>query len=99
MWFADAEDPDTADPRWPWQPVLQLDGMTFTGSAHFATKEDCETFIRANLVGTGWMDGPVNNTCPACGAVADEWCRREDGTSLMAFHQDRLLFMYGGWPS
>ena len=100
MWFADID--EDADQRWPWQPILQLDGMCMSvDSVHFATRDECEWFIREHLVGSGWMDGPARYACPDCGAPPEMWCRKfvsTTGNARLSWHSDRMRYQFGGWP-
>jgi hypothetical protein len=99
MWFADTDE-DAPNDHCPWQPVLQLDGFCASVSMWFATEAECEAFIRENLVGTGWMDGPTRYPCPECGVGPQEWCvNLSTGQKRHTFHSDRLRYRVGGWPS
>jgi len=98
MWFADID--EDAPPGSPWRPYLQLDGCVAVVENWFDTKEDCEWFIRENLLGTGWMDGPRRYPCPDCLAPADEWCVSfVTGAKLLTFHSERMRYQFRGWPS
>jgi hypothetical protein len=57
-WFSDI-DPDTAiDDTFRWQACLQLEGWCPTIDVWFDTKEDCDTFIRDEVVGKPALDSP-----------------------------------------
>ena len=49
-WFAE-RDSDGYDPRWQWQPTLQGSGFCLSLPVHFATKQECEQFIRDEVIG------------------------------------------------
>lgn len=99
MWFADIDE-DAADNRYPWQPILQLDGWVTRATVWFATRDECEAFIRENLVNTGWMDGPRRYSCPDCGVEADDWCvNLATGERRHTFHAERMRYQFKGWPS
>ena len=55
-WFADLSDEDVRDPKFPWQPFLQTDGCCFPLPVWFATKRDCEDFIREDVAGRGLLE-------------------------------------------
>lgn len=52
-WFADPGDmdEDDYDERFPWRPYLQTSGACVPLRLWFATKEDCERFIRDEVLG------------------------------------------------
>ena len=51
-WFADvADEEDTPNPRAPWQPVIQTAGCCFPLPVWFESREACEQFIRADILG------------------------------------------------
>lgn len=52
-WFADPGDTDEDgyDPTHPWRPYLQIDGACIQLSIWFATKDECERFIREEVLG------------------------------------------------
>jgi hypothetical protein len=55
-WFADLADEDERDERWPWQVFLQLETECHAmAGVWFATKEQCENFIRTKVVGQGLL--------------------------------------------
>lgn len=59
-WFSDteAEDAPGYSPAYPWTPCLQLDGWCPTIGVWFATKEECDRFIKDNLLGQRLYDAP-----------------------------------------
>jgi hypothetical protein len=98
-WFAHVdEDRDPAD-RFLWQPNIQVAGAIFPLPAWFDTEAGCEEFIRREIVGQGWMNGPSRYACPDCGVGADQWCvNLVTGEKRFTFHTDRMRFQFGGWP-
>lgn len=53
-WFADITDEEDRDSRWPWQPFIQTAGGCFPlQGVWFATEEECEIFIRGEIIGRG----------------------------------------------
>jgi len=95
-WFADRSDEMPGH----WAPHLQTDGLILPVSVWFDTREQCEAFIRAELVGQGWVDGPRRYRCPDCEAPAEEWCRDlVTGDKRLFSHADRLRYQFGGWPA
>jgi hypothetical protein len=96
-WFADT-DIGPGGKRL-WQPNLQVNGAILPLPVWLDSREECEDFIRRELVGQGWIDGPRRNECPDCGATADEFCiNLATGGPRIAFHSERKRFTHGGWP-
>ena len=56
-WFASESDPEDATPWGPYQPFVQVSGGCFPLPIWFSTVEDCERFIREDLIGLGVLDG------------------------------------------
>lgn len=56
-WFADPRDEDDEDlvPGYPWTPFLQSPGMCTPLRLGFATKVECEQWIRDNVIGKGML--------------------------------------------
>lgn len=53
-WFAE---PDPETPAYPWRPVLQLEGTCAPDfDIWFKTKDECETWIRENVLGAGMLE-------------------------------------------
>ncbi|MFE9765105.1 hypothetical protein ACFYPC_11320 [Streptomyces sp. NPDC005808] len=54
-WFAcdEGDETEVPNPRYPWQPVLQLEGMQVRLSIWFETKEACQGFITSDVIGKG----------------------------------------------
>lgn len=52
-WFADPgdEDEDDYDAQHPWRPYLQAAGLCVPLRMWFATKAECEEFIRTEVLG------------------------------------------------
>lgn len=50
-WFADLSDEEERNPQFPWQPFLQTDGCCLPLRIWFATKAECEDFIRQDVAG------------------------------------------------
>lgn len=48
FWFADVDREQRGD--YIWQPVLQLGGMCSSMSTWFASKQECEDFIREEIL-------------------------------------------------
>jgi hypothetical protein len=46
-WFAE---PTHETPAYPWQPTLQTDGLCLSLTVWFETKDECEAWIRANVL-------------------------------------------------
>lgn len=40
-----------------WQPTLQTDGQILEVEIYFATKEECDQFIKDRIIGRGWYHG------------------------------------------
>ena len=55
-WFADLADEDARDPRFPWQPFLQTGACCLPLPVWFATKAECQDFIRVSIAGRGILD-------------------------------------------
>lgn len=55
-WFADID--GEAEPGYPWQPCLQLDGMCLSFGVWFATEHECVDFIKSNVLGRDLLEGP-----------------------------------------
>jgi hypothetical protein len=55
-WFSDV-DTDQPVGAWEWQPCLQLPGWCPSMPVWFATKADCDQFIREDIIGMGWYPG------------------------------------------
>lgn len=53
-WFADTS--EEAPAGHPYQPCLQLEGMCFDFSIWFETTEECEAWIRAEVLEQGMYD-------------------------------------------
>ncbi len=53
-WFADTS--DDAPKNFPYQPCLQLDGMCMDFDIWFATREECEEWIRKEVIGQEMFD-------------------------------------------
>lgn len=99
-WFADIGDEGEAPDRFPWQPNVQVNGLILPLTVWFETREQCEEFIRCELVGLGWLDGPHRYPCPDCGAGSGDWCvNLTTGEKRHTFHADRMRYQFGGWPS
>jgi hypothetical protein len=56
-WFADPgdKDDDGYDERYPWRPYLQISAGCVPLRLWFASKEDCEQFIRDEVLGKGLL--------------------------------------------
>lgn len=57
-WFADVCNDDAeTDPVTlvSWQPCLQVDGAVHSFDVWFASREDCEAYIREEIVGQGML--------------------------------------------
>lgn len=50
FWFAEYDEARSVG-GFRWTPCLQMDGMAFTGDSWFATQEECEAFIRDEILG------------------------------------------------
>lgn len=100
-WYADRNtDDDEGVQPGMWSPYLQGDGVCLPLPISFDTKEACEAFIRREVVGAGWVDGPRAYACPDCAAEAGAHCLNlATGERRLTFHAERLRFMHGGWPS
>ena len=94
-WFA-----DRSDDRAGWSPHLQISGAILPLPVWFDTRDECENFIRAELIGQGWVDGPRRYPCPDCGVEGDQFCLII-GTQerRLTVHAERLRYLFGGWPS
>lgn len=55
-WFADVDPDEQPSPRYPWQPVLQIDGMCMSIDVWHANQKACEAFIRDRIIGQGMID-------------------------------------------
>lgn len=55
-WFADIDDPPPDG--FPWTPCLQVSGAVHAFDVHFKTREECEQFIREEILGAGMLDTP-----------------------------------------
>lgn len=53
-WFASID--EESDPRWPWQPCLQLPSSIGAMQIWFATEEECLDFIRTYILGKGIIE-------------------------------------------
>lgn len=62
-WFADGS--DDAPKGYPFQPCLQLDGMCMSSTVWFQTREECEQWIRENVIGQRMYDDQVRAYDPA----------------------------------
>lgn len=49
FWFAEYDEARSVT-GFRWTPCLQMEGMAFTGDSWFATQEDCEAFIRDEIL-------------------------------------------------
>lgn len=55
-WFADLADEEQRDERWPWAAFLQMESECHRlDGTWFATKEQCEDFIRSEILGRGLL--------------------------------------------
>ncbi len=54
-WFADLSDDEDRDERNPWQPFLQASGGCFPLPLWFQTEAACQDWIRAHVIGNGWL--------------------------------------------
>ncbi|MGI5144807.1 hypothetical protein ACQEVC_45570 [Plantactinospora sp. CA-294935] len=61
-WFADVEDVDSedgeprSDPAYPWQPVLQTAGLCLSLDIWFASRAECEQWLRDNVIGVEMIE-------------------------------------------
>jgi hypothetical protein len=55
-WFADLADEEERNPRWPWQPFIQITGSCLPLPVWFETEAECLDFIRTDIVGRGLLD-------------------------------------------
>lgn len=95
-WFAEADISPAG--KQMWQPNVQISGAILPLPVWLDTREECEEFIRRELVGHGWIDGPRRNKCPDCEAGPEEFCiNLATGERRIAYHTERLRFMTGGW--
>ena len=96
-WFADTDISPTGARL--WQPNLQVNGAILPLPVWLDTREECEDFIRRELVGHGWIDGPRRYPCPDCGAAGEEFCLIIGTTDRrITYHTERMRYMHGGWP-
>lgn len=66
FWFAERDYSDGYDPRWQWQPTLQGGGFCLSLPIWFATKAECEAFIRDEVIGVDLQtDGTGSEPTPA----------------------------------
>lgn len=99
-WFADIDDDPDRGSRFQWQPNIQVGGAILPLPVWFETREGCERFIREEIVGQGWIDGPMRYACPDCASVPDEWCTNlTTGEWRITHHADRMRYVFGGWPA
>lgn len=55
-WFSD-RDADAPYAKYPWRPYLQLDGMCLSLDNWFRTEEECDAFLRTDVIGQGMWPG------------------------------------------
>jgi len=56
-WLAEWDDDEDTNSRYPWRPRLQVDeSWCPTLMVWFATKEECERFIREHIIGQTMLD-------------------------------------------
>jgi hypothetical protein len=53
-WFADID--RDAEPNYPWQPCLQLDGICHSFQVWFATEAECVAYIKEQILGRGLLE-------------------------------------------
>ena len=54
-WFADISSDEGMEDR--WQPHIQCEGVCPSLDVWFETEEDCNQFIREQIIGKGWFPG------------------------------------------
>jgi hypothetical protein len=55
-WFAgNRSEDDEVDAHYPWQPILQDEGVQSPLAVWFATEADCVAFIKSKVIGRGLM--------------------------------------------
>ena len=98
-WFAHVDEDREGTDRYLWQPNIQINGAILPLPVWFETEVKCEEFIRREIVGQGWIDGPLRYACPDCEAEPGQRCvSLVTGEVRVTFHADRMRFQYGGWP-
>lgn len=99
-WFADIDEDRSTNHRHRWQPNIQINGAILPLPVWLETREHCEEFIRREIIGQGWIDGPIRYACPDCEVAPDRRCVNLSTNEVrITFHTDRMRFRFGGWPS
>ena len=99
-WLARVDEDREGADLFPWQPNLQINGAILPLPVWFETEAKCEEFIRREIIGQEWMDGPARYPCPDCGVGPGSRCvNLATGTVRVTFHADRQRYRRGGWPS
>lgn len=52
-WFADLSDIEDRDPKYQWQPFVQIVGACHSLNVRFETEEACMAFIRDEVLAHG----------------------------------------------